>query len=152
MLEHWTVPGCWNIVSNILQRCLNTCWNIGSNLQNKDICFSNNATNTNTQQTTLTDPLHYLVGVDGQGWHWERHLFAWKEDQLEQCVSSLHNIFCRIMLFINGSRFIPLMKATLSNRHIRLLLAWSSPILIFIHNWFGIKQCLWKCHYLLWEF
>jgi len=36
-------------MTNILQRCLNTCWNFGSNLQNKDICFSNNAANTNTQ-------------------------------------------------------------------------------------------------------
>jgi len=43
------VSGCWNIITNILQRCLNTCWNFGSNLQNKDICFSNNATDTNTQ-------------------------------------------------------------------------------------------------------
>jgi len=28
-----------------------TCWNIGSNNTHKDICFSNNAGNTNTQQS-----------------------------------------------------------------------------------------------------
>jgi hypothetical protein len=45
------MPGCWNIVTNITPSCLTACWNIGSNLQNKDICFSNNAANTNTQQS-----------------------------------------------------------------------------------------------------
>jgi len=47
------VPGCWKIASNILQRCLTTCWNIGSNLHTKDICFGNNAANTNTQHVAI---------------------------------------------------------------------------------------------------
>jgi len=38
-----------------------TCWNIGSHNTNMDICFSNNAANTNTQGKLVI--LHYLVGI-----------------------------------------------------------------------------------------
>jgi hypothetical protein len=56
------VPGCWKIVSNILQGFLHTCWNFGSNLQNKDICLRNNAANTNTQHIEEDHEVPILLG------------------------------------------------------------------------------------------
>jgi len=63
------------------------CWNIGSNNTTMDICFSNNATNTNTQQSTpLTNFWLKQIKVN---------LYKKQRDTKQEYFLTKHNTYLR---------------------------------------------------------